>query len=191
MFSQGTIAVEAIGISYTPSSGSDNSLPDGELTFGGVDSSKETGELVSVPITSQSPANAYWGIDQTVTYGSDGPTILDNAPGIVDTGTTLFYLPSDGFSAYQKATGATLDQTTGLLKLTTEQYNNLQSLFFTIGGTTFEWTKNAQIWPRALNSQLGGEADGIYLVAANSGTASGSGLDFINGMVWRAYLATV
>lgn len=113
--------------------------------------------------------------------------ILNNAPGIVDTGTTLFYLPSDGFAAYQKATGGTLDQTTGLLKITQEQYDNLQSLFFTIGGTTFEWTNNAQIWPRALNSQLGGDANSIYLVATNSGTASGSGLDFINGMVWRAY----
>ena len=82
---------------------------------------------------------------------------------------------------------ATLDNATGLLKISSTNYASLQSLFFNIGGQTFEWTKNAQIWPRALNSQLGGEANGIYLVAADSGTNSGSGLDFINGMVWRKY----
>lgn len=40
-------------------------------------------------------------------------------------------------------------------------------------------TANAQIWPRSLNSMLGGDADKIYLVTADMGVNSGSGLDFI------------
>jgi hypothetical protein len=91
-----------------------------------------------------------------------------------------------------------MDQTTGLLtvrrpararaaseltrnttQITEAQYESLQSLFFNIGGTTFEWTANAQIWPRALNSTIGGEAGKIYLVAADIGSNIGSGLDFI------------
>lgn len=157
----------------------------GELTFGGTDSSRFTGEITFTPITSTSPASNYWGIDQTVTYGSvDGTPILNQTAGIVDTGTTLLYLASDAFSAYQKATGATLDNTTGLLKLSSSEFSNLKSLFFTIGGTTFEWTANAQIWPRSMNAQLGGEEGSIYLVAADNGTPSGQGLDFINGFVW-------
>ena len=47
------------------------------------------------------------------------------------------------------------------------------------GGTTFELTANAQIWPRALNSTLGGDDDGIYLIVADLGSPSGQGLDFI------------
>lgn len=47
------------------------------------------------------------------------------------------------------------------------------------GGTTFELTANAQIWPRALNSMLGGSDDKIYLVVADMGSPSGQGLDFI------------
>jgi hypothetical protein len=134
------------------------------LTFGGTDSSKFSGQLSYVPITGTSPASNYWGIDQTLTYGNN--TTLLTSSGIVDTGTTLlliatgmpnislrdskrYILPTDAFQAYQKATGATLDQlsntsvlnfisltfsrTTGLLKVTQAQYDKLESLFFKIG----------------------------------------------------------
>lgn len=46
-----------------------------------------------------------------------------------------------------RATGAVPDPNTGLLRLTPAQFANLQSMFFTINGTTFEFTANAQIWP--------------------------------------------
>ena len=45
---------------------------------------------------------------------------------------------------------------------------------------TYEFTANAQIWPRALNSVLGGDPNGIYLVTADLGSPSGQGLDFIS-----------
>lgn len=48
-------------------------------------------------------------------------------------------------------------------------------------------TPNAQIWPRSLNSELGGDEDSIYLVAADNGQNSGQGLDFINGFVWCTF----
>src|SRR6266404_9261768 len=44
-------------------------------------------------------------------------------------------LPADGYNLYKSATGATLDHLTGLLMITSTQYANLQSLFFTAGGT--------------------------------------------------------
>ena len=45
-------------------------------------------------------------------------------------------------------------------------------------------TPNGQIWPRALNTDIGGVAGDIYLVVAAIGNNSGSGLDFINGQTW-------
>ena len=89
-------------------------------------------------------------------------------------------------------------RTTGLLTVTEEQFSSLESLFFKIGSvssiffhqpnicslliyqTTFEFTANAQIWPRALNSTLGGEDGKIYLILSDLGNNSGSGLDFIS-----------
>lgn len=64
--------------------------------------------MTYVPITKTSPASNYWGVDQTISYGSTN--IMSQAAGIVDTGTTLCLLPPDAFSAYQKATGAVLDK---------------------------------------------------------------------------------
>ena len=46
------------------------------------------------PITSTSPASAYVGIDQSITYGSAGTTILSSTAGITDTGTTLVLIAS-------------------------------------------------------------------------------------------------
>ena len=42
-------------------------------------------------------------------------------------------IPTDAFNTYQNLTGATLDSTTGLLRLDPDQVGNLQSLFFHIG----------------------------------------------------------
>jgi len=74
-----------------------------------------------------------------------------------------------------------MDSATGLLKITNAQYDTLQSLVFNIGGTPFELTPNGQIWPRSLNTAIGGSSDAIYLVVSDIGTPSGSGLDFMNG----------
>ena len=88
--------------------------------------------MTFVPITSTSPASNYWGINQDVTYGQD-TTLLSGAAGIVDTGTTLVMIATDAFQQYQQATGGTMDQSTGLLRFTESQFENLQSLFFSVG----------------------------------------------------------
>ncbi|KAJ3517875.1 hypothetical protein NLJ89_g224 [Agrocybe chaxingu] len=198
LFSQGTISANEIGISFEPTMASE--ALNGELTWGGTDSSKFTGSITWVPITSTSPASLYWGINQSVRYGPS-TTILSTTAGIVDTGestflpnanitradcclnigTTLVLLATDGYNRYKSATGAVLDSATGLLRITSTQFSNLQSLFFTAGGTTFELTANAQLWPRSLNSDIGGTSGRIYLIVNDLGSNSGQGLDFING----------
>ncbi|EIW58440.1 uncharacterized protein TRAVEDRAFT_47596 [Trametes versicolor FP-101664 SS1] len=71
-----------------------------------------------------------------------------------------------------------------MYRITPAQYANLNSLFFTINGVVFEFTVNAQIWPRPFNLSIGGDEDSIYLIVGDSGTHSGSGLDFINGVAF-------
>ncbi|KLO10446.1 aspartic peptidase A1 [Schizopora paradoxa] len=181
LFSQGDIPADEVAISFEPTTSLNN--VNGELTFGGTDSTKFTGAITYAPITMTSTASKYWGIDQSIRYGAS-TNILSTTAGIVDTGTTLIMIASDAFAAYQAATGGVMDSATGLLKIDVAQFGALQSLFFNIGGTTFELTANAQIWPRALNTNIGGAADGIYLIVGSTGSPSGSGLDFINGMTF-------
>ncbi|KZT33267.1 family A1 protease [Sistotremastrum suecicum HHB10207 ss-3] len=175
--SQGTISTEVIGISYEPTAS--GAVTNGELTFGGVDSMKYTGSISYNPITSTSPAGLYWGINQNIQYGST--TVLSSTAGIVDTGTTLVLLATDAFQRYKTATGATRDSNTGLLTITNAQYNALKNLDFSANGVTYSLTPNAQIWPRTLNTAIGGTASGIYLVVSDLGSHSGNGLDFIMG----------
>jgi cathepsin E len=177
LFSSGVISSNEIGISFEPTT-SDEIL-NGELTWGGTDSSKFTGSITWNSLTTTSPANLFWGINQSVAYGTT--TILSTTAGIVDTGTTLVLLATDAFTKYQKATGGVLDQNTGLLRITTTQFNNLQNLVFKTSTGSFTLTPNAQIWPRALNTDIGGVAGSIYLIVNDLGSPSGEGLDFING----------
>ena len=104
---------------------------------------------------------------QTVTYGTNNSAVLAQTAGIVDTGTTLTLLATDAFDTYKSLTGATEDQTTGLLTISAADYANLQSLNFAVGGTTFELTPDGQTWPRSLNTAIGGSADSIYLIVAD------------------------
>ncbi|KAF7794844.1 hypothetical protein EIP86_005986 [Pleurotus ostreatoroseus] len=188
LFAQAVTEQDLVAISFEPTSvpGTVN----GELTFGGTDSSKFTGSINFAPITTTSPSNQFWGINQSIRYGTS-TNILSLTAGIVDTGTTLTLIASDAFALYQTATGAVPDAATGLLRLDLTQFASLQSLFYNINNVIYEFTANAQIFPRALNTQIGGDNEHVYLIIQDIGTHSGSGMDFTNGMTWieRFYIA--
>lgn len=150
-----------MSLSFNPTSSLSTS--NGELTFGGTDSTKYTGNISYTPITTTSPANEYWGVDAMIRYGVNA-SLLASGAGILDTGTTLILIPTDTFQDYLTHTGGVMDAATGLVKITSSQLSNLRSLFFTIGSTTHELTANAQLWPRSLNTAIGGTANSIYLV---------------------------
>ena len=143
LLAQGLISSEVVGVFFAPTT--TESITNGELTFGGIDSTLTTSPVSFAPITTTSPASEFWGIDESITYGSAGTSVLATTAGIVDTGTTLVMLATDAFDTYVSLTGATEDETTGLLSISAANYANLQSLFFNTAGTTFEFTKNAQV----------------------------------------------
>ncbi|KAI6018325.1 aspartic peptidase domain-containing protein [Pisolithus marmoratus] len=187
LYTQGQIKAEIVGVSFEPTT---NTLStNGELTFGGVDSSKYSGTLKYTPLTTTSPSLYYWGVDQSITYGST--SILSMTAGIVDTGTTLILIATDAFTKYKSLTGAVSDSTTGLLRITTSQYNALQNLYFKIGDVTYTLTPNGQIWPRSLNTYIGGSSSYVYLIVNDIQSNSGSGMDFINGQSFHERFYTV
>merc|ERR1719440_608920 len=74
----------------------------GELTFGGIDKSHFTGELVDVPLTSES----YWEVSlDSMDFG--GSSIVSSAQkAIIDSGTSLLAGPPDAVEALAKQAGA-------------------------------------------------------------------------------------
>lgn len=59
------------------------------------------------------------------------------------------------------------DSNSGFMKISKDQYSSLKPLNFNIGSETYALTPNGQIWPRALNSALGGTDDDVFLVIAD------------------------
>ncbi|KAG2368813.1 aspartic peptidase domain-containing protein [Suillus spraguei] len=177
LYKQSTIPHHVVSLFFEPSSPKTETK--GELILGGIDTTKYTGDIAYTHITTTKPASTYWGINESITYGSE--TILSFTAGIVDSGTTFIFIATDAFTKYQSATGATLDKATGCLTISSVQYDALKDLDFRIGKEIYSLTPNAQIWPRSLNYQIGGDSGVIYLVVNDLGTPSGQGYDFVNG----------
>lgn len=75
----------------------------GELVFGGVDSSHYTGELVDVPLISET----YWEVSLDAVKFGDTAVISSPQKAIVDSGTSLLAGPTDVVASLAKQVGAT------------------------------------------------------------------------------------
>ncbi|KAF8162534.1 hypothetical protein K438DRAFT_2069969, partial [Mycena galopus ATCC 62051] len=95
---QGTINSNEIGIFFEPTISRTGSGTDYFMMFSGIDEAKLTGSISYTLVTTTFTALYYWGVDKTLTYGST--TILGSTSGIMDTGTTLILLASDGFDFF-------------------------------------------------------------------------------------------
>ncbi|GJJ13203.1 hypothetical protein Clacol_007454 [Clathrus columnatus] len=167
-----------VALTVPLSSGSQN----GSIDFGEPDFSKNTSSISFTPLLTTGETVGFWGLSQTITYGNgtQGVPLVTEAPGIVDSGTSLLLLPTAAFQTYMNLTGATIDPSSGLL--TIDSIDSLQSLFFNIGDTPLEFTADAQLFPRNLNAEAGLNASAIYLIVADGDTAGG-GIDLVMGFV--------
>lgn len=93
----------------------------GSILFGGVDSDKYSGDLIAVPIIKDSSVNNYTSFSVTLSsvaaVTSDG-TVSDNYTMsaqvvVLDSGTTLTYLPETLAESIFTTFGATYDETLG------------------------------------------------------------------------------
>ena len=62
----------------------------GEITFGGTDTSKYTGSITFTSIPSALAADGFWGIEQSVSYGTS--SLQSETTGIVDSGEPTTFL---------------------------------------------------------------------------------------------------
>lgn len=174
--SQGTISSQILGVSFAPESGGDDDDDNGELDLGAVDSSKFTGSIGYTDTTSTSPYSDYWGI--TVTETLSGSTkVGSSANAIVDTGTTLIYIPTTAYNAWLKAAGGTTDEDEGLATFSKTPTSNFS---FVIGGVTYTLTPAEYIIPAAQNENIGLPSGTIYSWIADGGSEAAD-VNFIIG----------
>jgi hypothetical protein len=155
----------------------DSGYGTGTVTFGSP--LVEIDSVKYAPLTTTAPANQYWGIDASFSYG--GKSLVAETAGIVDYSTTLLMLDTASYNGFVRETGARHDSATGLPAVTQANFNKLSPIIFKIGGSTINLSTEDYIWPRNQNAYIGGSAENIYLAIGDLGTAHGSGLDFIIG----------
>lgn len=178
LYSQGSISSEVLGVSFRPESGSDTNDANGELTLGGTDSSRYTGSISYFPQLQSGSAAPYWGISiSKFTYGST--TLSSSGSGIVDTGTTLIYIPSSAYSKFLSATGGKTDTSSGLAVFSTKPTANFG---ITFGSQTFTLTPAQYLVPQAQYSFYG-LSSGKYYAWINDGGSSG-----VNTIIGQKFL---
>lgn len=174
LYSQGSISTEVLGVSFRPESGSDNDDTNGELTLGGTDSSKYSGSITYFPTLTSGDAAGYWGIAiKSFAYGST--TLASSATGIVDTGTTLIYIPTSAYNKFLSAAGGETDSSSGLASFSSEPTSNFD---ITFGSTTYTLTPSQYLVPTAQYSNYGLSSGTYYAYIADGGS---SGVDTIIG----------
>ncbi|KAF8180911.1 aspartic peptidase domain-containing protein [Mycena galopus ATCC 62051] len=176
LYSQGKFSTEVQGISFAPFSGSEP-MVNGELTLGGTDSTKFTGAITYVPRTSISPYSSYWGITiSSITY--NGKSIGGPYNSVVDTGTTLVYIPTAAYNAFLSASGGKTDASTGFASWTTFPTENLA---FTIGGVPFTLTPSQYVIPTTQYALWGLRSGKYYGWIVNGGAVNAANINFIIG----------
>merc|ERR1712032_1101415 len=103
----------------------------GELVFGGVDNKHFTGDLVNVPLISET----YWEVTlDKMTYG--GERVASSQKAIIDSGTSLLAGPKDAVAALAKKAGATSVLGKEYV-IDCKKAASLPSLTVTLGGKDF------------------------------------------------------
>ncbi|GLI73242.1 aspartic proteinase precursor [Penicillium ochrochloron] len=103
-----------------------------EATFGGIDKSHYTGELINIPLRRK----AYWEVDfDAITLGENTAELEDTGV-ILDTGTSLIALPSTMAELLNKEIGAKKGFT-GQYTVECDARDKLPDLTFTLAGHNF------------------------------------------------------
>lgn len=103
-----------------------------EVVFGGVDKSRYTGKLTTIPLKRK----AYWEVDfDAISYGDDTAD-LESTGVILDTGTSLIALPSQLAEMLNAQIGAKKSYN-GQYTVDCNKKSSLKEVTFTLGGNKF------------------------------------------------------
>lgn len=104
----------------------------GELTFGGVDQTKFTGDLTYAPLSNET----YWALDLEA-LESNGKSITSAKRVIVDSGTSVLAGPKDDVEAFMKVIGAYKIPIVGEYVILCSKKSSLPDIDITMGGRKF------------------------------------------------------
>ncbi|CAO3633776.1 unnamed protein product [Cunninghamella blakesleeana] len=150
---------------------SDPSRINGEITFGGVDESKIASEIVYAPISKSIYFREYWAIDMgSISIGKDTFEFSETVAALVDTGSTMVFLPRTVLDELFKGIDMREDND-GVITVPC-QASNLKPLAFHVGGKKLTFGSDAYMIPGATDGR--GRCETYFM-------ASSGGLEFLLG----------
>ncbi|KAF8335926.1 putative cathepsin E [Cantharellus anzutake] len=180
------ISANVLGVYFKPLSRANTNQNNGEISLGGADHSKYKGVLKYAPITRSSHYKEFWGIDINKVSNS-GMVIGRNLHAIVDTGTTLTYLPDAVYYKFANANNGSRDSSSGLLAFGTKPKGILS---ITIGGRDFTLTPDQYLIPRFLYHYFELDGDTRYF-AWLAAIGYGADIEFILGQKFLEHYYSV
>lgn len=128
MFDNGLLSHNSFGVYLSAEQGNEG----GEITWGGVNPDRFTGELEYVPLTRK----GYWQITIDAVYIGDVLQCSEGCQGIVDTGTSLMAGPPKDVAAIQKILGST-PLAAGEYTIDCSEISKLPPITYVIGGKRY------------------------------------------------------
>ena len=114
----------------------------GIVTLGGVATDKFNGSIVWSPIVTSA---GHWVLQlNSITLGGNSISTRSASSAIIDTGTTLVYLPTDMFNAINDAMGATINSD-GTASIPCSGIKKLPTITFNLGNTQISLAPEKQI----------------------------------------------
>jgi len=185
LYSSGSIPTEVLGVYFQPIEDDGTSESNGEITLGGTDSSKYTGNLIYAPITTSAPFSHYWGVVvDSISYGQL-PLGLLRVNAIVDTGTTLIYIPEVAYALFLVETLGREDSDS---ELTLFDSKPTQNFVLTIAGTRLALTPEQYLVPQPQYKNFGLTTGKFY---AWINVLKGNEVDFIIGQKFLEHYYSV
>jgi len=177
---------EALGVYFKPLTGGDTVQTNGEITLGGSDPSKYIGSITYTHVTQAPHYNKYWGIDVSdVSYGTK--SLMKSVSAIVDTGTTLIYIPPDAYYTFLRETKGSTDPS-GLPVWGTKP---TQNFVFTIGGTKFKLTPAQYLVPQAQYAHFGLDNGRYFAWISTLGPVATGDVSFVIGQKFLEHFYSV
>ncbi|KAG8692917.1 hypothetical protein FRC08_009455, partial [Ceratobasidium sp. 394] len=192
---QQVIEQNVLGVYFQPITGSNMTEANGELSFGGPDPSRCTGDIIYANITLNPLYANYWGIDvekaaaaivDTVRFPSVTPHKPSNNSHSDAQGTTLTYLPTSAINALLDATNGTIDFETTLPTFTTKPTANITLI---VANASFTLSPEQYLVPAEQYELFGLEPAKFYAWFGDGGGLGG--VNFIIGQKVLEYLYSV
>jgi Eukaryotic aspartyl protease len=165
----------------------------GNVLFGGIDTEKYVGNLKTLPIQKIQGQDLEMIVNLdsvTVNDGNTNPKVLGSStPVLLDSGSTLSYLPTDTANQIYQSVGATFDQQQQMALCPCDLSNSSKSISFNFDGQNIKVSMRELVLPGGTGSQ-DGNTGCTFGIAAQPASQQGQATSFTLGdsFIRNAYL---